>query len=93
MTMPLYDTGIVHLIEGPLNNKGKPLKFIQYEDLCTDYGIETQKFQKVRAATIRPLEKEQIRKYAFKVEHLMTIMQEQLAHKSTEEKQKIMKKN
>ena len=87
--MPLYDTSIVHLMKGPLNKKGKPLIIIQYQELCTVYGIETQKFQGNNPFK-RPLKKEQIRKYAFKVEHLMTIMQEQLADKSTEEKQKIM---
>ncbi len=88
--MPLYDTSIVHLMKYPLYEKGKRLKIIQYEDLCTVFGIETQKFPKIRDTTIRPLENEQVRKYAFDVEHLMTIMQEQLADKSSEEKQKIM---
>ncbi len=88
--MPLYDTSIVHLMKIPLYEKEKRLKSIQYEDLCTVFGIETQKFQKEIDSTIRPLEKEQVRKYAFDVEHLMTIMQEQLADKSSDEKQKIM---
>ncbi len=89
--MPLYDTSIVHLMKGPLYEKEKRLKSIQYEDLCTVYGIETQKFQNERSSNIRPLENELVRKYAFQVEHLMTIMQEQLADESSEENQKIMR--
>ena len=88
--MPLYDTSIVNSLEGPLNIKGKPMKYIQYENLCTVFGIETQRFHKKEPSNIRPLENELVRKYAFKVEHLMTIMQEQLADKSTEEKKMIM---
>ena len=91
--MPLYDTSMVNSIEGPLNNKGKPMRLVDCNTLCTIFGIKTPKFPKEKhfqPPTIRPLQEEQVRKLAFQVEHLMTIMQEQIADKNIEEKLEIM---
>ncbi len=87
--MPLYDTGIAHLLNGPLKNNRK---HIPITTLCKMFSIKTIGLNKKKPSTKQSLEEEQMRKYAFNVTHLMTIMQEQLADKSTEEKQKIMTK-
>ena len=73
--MPLYDPGLFNYMDGcPLKRtNGKCIKFIEYEILCTSFGIGKGKT-------------------AFQVEHLMTIMQAQLADKNITEKLKIMTK-
>ena len=85
--MPAYDTNLVNFMEGPLNYKGNPTRFIDYKDLCTSFCIETPKFHKKKQyQPVRPLQERQIRQIAFQVEHLMTIMQAQLADKNEDEK-------
>ena len=74
-------------MEGPLNSIGKPNIFISYTELCTSFCIEVPKFPRFRRSNILyPLQEYQVRQIAFRVEHLMTIMQAQLADKNEDEK-------
>ena len=64
-----------------------PMGLIQHRKL---YSI-TSKFPKeTQPPTIRPLRENLMRKLAFQVEHLMTIMQAQLADKNEDEKLEII---
>ena len=84
--MPLYDPGLFNYVDGcPLKrSNGKHIKFIEYENLCTMFGIW------IPNTNYMTITDGKVRKFAFQVEHLMTIMQAQLADKSITEKQEIM---
>ena len=91
--MPLYDTSLVNKMNGTLNSKGKPMRFVDYNTLCKIFNIHTPMFPREKqffSPTVQPLQEVQVRKYAFHVEHLMTIMQEQIADKNEDEIQEVI---